>query len=44
MWGGGISIPLLMPLQPDDEVTQIATSRNQQIATTKEGKLIVWEV
>ena len=33
-----------MPLPPEDEIIQIATGRNQQVAITKEGKLIVWEV
>jgi len=44
LWGGGITVPLSMPLPAEDEVVQIATGRNQQVAITKEGKLIVWEV
>lgn len=44
LWGGGINVPFPMPLPPEDDITQIATGRNQQVAITKEGKLIVWEV
>lgn len=43
LWGGGINVPFPMPLPPEDEIIQIATGRNQQVAITKEGKLIVWE-
>lgn len=44
LWGGGITVPFPMPLPAEDDIIQIATGRNQQVAITKEGKLIVWEV
>ncbi|XP_044286468.1 LOW QUALITY PROTEIN: serine/threonine-protein kinase Nek8 [Varanus komodoensis] len=41
-WGGGISLPLRLPML-NTEVVQVSTGRTQKAGVTKSGRLIVWE-
>ncbi|XP_038941426.1 serine/threonine-protein kinase Nek8 isoform X4 [Rattus norvegicus] len=41
-WGGGLSIPLRLPM-PNTEVVQVAAGRTQKAGVTRSGRLILWE-
>lgn len=42
-WGGGITVPLRLPML-SAEVVQVSTGRTQKAGVTKSGRLIMWEV
>ncbi|XP_034362464.1 serine/threonine-protein kinase Nek8 isoform X2 [Arvicanthis niloticus] len=41
-WGGGLSIPLRLPML-NTEVIQVAAGRTQKAGVTRSGRLILWE-
>uniref|UniRef100_A0A6J0UG79 non-specific serine/threonine protein kinase n=1 Tax=Pogona vitticeps TaxID=103695 RepID=A0A6J0UG79_9SAUR len=41
-WGGGITVPLPLPML-NAEVVQVSTGRTQKAGVTKSGRLIMWE-
>nr|XP_028563298.1 serine/threonine-protein kinase Nek8 isoform X2 [Podarcis muralis] len=41
-WGGGITLPLRLPML-NTEVVQVSTGRTQKAGVTKSGRLILWE-
>ncbi|XP_059151574.1 serine/threonine-protein kinase Nek8-like isoform X2 [Physella acuta] len=43
-WGGGINLPIKLPLpNTETQVEQVSTGRTQRAALTKNGRLFVWE-
>lgn len=43
VWGGGLSVPLRLPML-NTEVVQVAAGRTQKAGVTRSGRLILWEV
>ncbi|XP_063002477.1 serine/threonine-protein kinase Nek8 [Elgaria multicarinata webbii] len=41
-WGGGITLPLRLPML-NTEVVQVSTGRTQKAGVTRSGRLIMWE-
>ncbi|XP_059938674.1 serine/threonine-protein kinase Nek8 isoform X3 [Mesoplodon densirostris] len=41
-WGGGLSVPLRLPML-NTEVVQVAAGRTQKAGVTRSGRLILWE-
>jgi NIMA (never in mitosis gene a)-related kinase len=44
MWGGSLSLPLVLPQPIESHVTGIDLGRTHRIALTEDGKLINWEL
>ncbi|XP_019782566.1 serine/threonine-protein kinase Nek8 isoform X1 [Tursiops truncatus] len=42
VWGGGLSVPLRLPML-NTEVVQVAAGRTQKAGVTRSGRLILWE-
>lgn len=42
-WGGGLSVPLRLPML-NTEVVQVSAGRTQKAGVTRSGRLILWEV
>ena len=44
MWGGGVSIPMVLSQPPESRITGVAVGRSHRAGITEDGKLIFWEV
>ena len=44
-WGAGLSRPTLLPRPNTDvHITQVSVGRQQMVAVTRTGRLLLWEV
>lgn len=44
MWGGGTTVPLVLPSPSDARVVGVACGRSQKVGVTEDGKLFMWQV
>lgn len=44
LWGGGVSVPTILPPVSSSKIVDVAVGRTQRAAITEDGKLVFWEV